>query len=99
MVAMAHLPVLVVGSPATCAARFIARFGLGETVPYDQPAVAAALGRLNAPATQSEIRARAATLAAALTAEGSADWIWRSLDAGKPIDERYETLMPPDRAA
>jgi hypothetical protein len=99
MVSMAHLPVLVVGSPATCAARFVTRFGLGEVVPYQQAAIAAALARLNAPAAQAEIRSRAAKLAGALTAEGSADWIWKSLEEGRPSDLRYEEMMPPDLAA
>lgn len=99
MVSMAHLPVLVVGSPATCAARFVTRFGLGEVVPYEQAAIAAALARLNTPAAQAEIRSRAAKLAGALTAEGSADWIWKSLEEGGPSDLRYEEMMPPDLAA
>jgi hypothetical protein len=99
MICMAHLPVLVVGSPATCAARFVTRFGLGEVVPYEKEPITAALARLNAPATQVEIRTRAARLAGELTAEGSAEWIWRSLGAGKPCDLRYEAMMPPDGAA
>jgi hypothetical protein len=98
MVSMAHLPVLVVGSPATCASRFVTRFGLGEVVPYEQAAIAAGLSRLNTPAAQTEIRSRAAKLAGELTAEGSADWIWKSLEAGRPIDLRYEDMMPPDAA-
>ena len=96
MICMAHLPVLVVGSPATCASRFVTRFGLGEVVPYEQSAIVAALARLTAPAVQEATRLRAAKLAAALTAEGSAEWIWKSLDQGKILDGRYDDLMPPD---
>jgi hypothetical protein len=94
MIAMAHLPILIVGSPNTCAARFIERFALGEVVPYDQLAITDSLARLNQADVQSAIRGRAAELAGQLSAEGSGEWIWQSLALGKPQDFRYETLMP-----
>jgi hypothetical protein len=96
MVAMSHIPVLVIGSPETCAARFVSRFGLGMVVPYETAAVTQALRHLTAAATQADIRARAASLAGQLSAEHSAKWIWRSLAAGGPCDMRYETLMRPE---
>jgi hypothetical protein len=99
MISMAHLPVLVVGSTQTCAARFVTRFGLGEVVPYEQGALTAALNRLTTTAAQAEIRARAAGLSGQLSAEGSASWIWQSLASGAPRDRRYEDLMPADSAA
>jgi hypothetical protein len=99
MICMAHLPVLVVGSPATCAARFIGRFGLGDVVPYEQASITDALARLNQPAAQSTIRRRAAALAGRLSTEGSAEWIWQSLAMGRARDRRYEDLMPADVAA
>jgi len=99
MVAMAHLPVLVVGSPSTCAARFVSRFELGEVVPYETIAIAAAIARLNAPETQSAIRGRAAHLAGQLTVEGSADWIWESLQQGKPCDNRFDMINLPLHSA
>ncbi len=99
MVAMSHIPVLVVGHPDTCAARFVNRFSLGAVVPYQAEAVSEALQSLCAPATQIAIRGRAARLAGQLSAAGSADWIWRSLANGAPCDLRYETLMPPEAVA
>jgi hypothetical protein len=93
MVSMAHLPILIVGSADTCAARFIRRFGLGQVADYQQPAIMAALARLNDPAEQTVIRHRAAKLAGALSAEDSAQWIWGSLERGAPLDLRYERLM------
>jgi hypothetical protein len=84
IVATSHLPVLVIGHPATSASRFVSRFEIGETVPYDHHAVGAALDRLTRPAILSR----------SLSAKGSAEWIWRSLAAGKPCDLIYENLMP-----
>lgn len=94
LMATAHLPMLVVGSPDTCAARFVERFDLGAVVPYDSAAIKDAVARLMAPATQNAIRSRAATLAPYFTARGAADWIWRSLDLGQAATFVYEELMP-----
>jgi hypothetical protein len=94
IVATSHIPVLVIGHPATSASRFVSRFEIGETVPYDHHAVSAALDRLTRPATQAAIRNRAAILSRSLSAKGSAEWIWQSLAAGKPCDLIYENLMP-----
>lgn len=99
MIAMAHLPVLVVGSPATCGARFVIRFGLGEVVAYEQSEIVAALARLTTDTEQSAIRGRAAKLAGELSAEGSGNWIWRSLEQGEPCDMRYEQMMPAETVA
>jgi hypothetical protein len=92
MLAMAHLPVLVVGSPDTCAARFVTRFGLGEIAPYEKSAIVAAWERISTPDAQAAIRGRAAKLAGMLSADGCADWIWQSLSRGEPIDRRYEDM-------
>ncbi len=90
--AAAHLPVLVVGHPDTAAARFVTRTGVGVVVPYHGRAFAAAVAELVRPEVQSLLRGRAAALAPAFSAEGAADWIWRSLSAGHPADDRWERL-------
>ncbi|HYD42186.1 MAG TPA: hypothetical protein VEB43_15270 [Anaeromyxobacter sp.] len=90
--AVAHLPVLVVGHPGTAAARFVARAGIGLTVPYERRALRAAAAELARPEVQGALRARAAALAPAFSAEGARAWIWRSLEAGGPIDDRWERL-------
>jgi hypothetical protein len=94
MMATAHLPMLVIGSPVTCAASFVERFDLGCTVPYERAAVSAAIEILLAPVRQTEIRVRAAELSERFTAANADEWIWRSLDAGRPITTDYEDLMP-----
>jgi hypothetical protein len=94
MMATSHLPMLVIGSPATCAAGFVERFDLGAVAPYDRAAVLASIEALTTPDRQADVRARAAKLSGRFTAAGASDWIWRSLDAGRPITSTYEDLMP-----
>lgn len=94
MMATSHLPMLVVGSPATCAAGFVERFDLGAVAPYDRADVLASIDALTTSERQADIRARAARLSGYFTAAGTSDWIWRSLDAGRPITSIYEDLMP-----
>jgi hypothetical protein len=95
MITTAHLPVLVIGHPKSCAARFVTRFELGAVVPYQREAVTAAIKRLLTTENQTAIRQRAAILGPSFSSENSADWIWRSLAAGAPCDRRFEDLMPP----
>lgn len=90
--AAAHLPVLVVGDPGTAAARFVARAGIGLTVPYERRAFRAAAAELARPEVQAAFRARAAELAPTFSADGARAWIWRSLEAGGPVDDRWERL-------
>jgi hypothetical protein len=94
LMAAAHIPLLVVGSRETTAARFVERFDLGRTVGYDAAALKAAVAESTDPARQADVRARAARLAPAFSATGAGDWIWRSLARGRAADDRYERLMP-----
>jgi len=94
MMATSHLPMLVIGSPATSAAGFVERFDLGAIAPYGRAEVLASIEALTTPDRQADIRARAARLSGHFTAAGAGDWIWRSLRAGQPITSVYEDLMP-----
>jgi hypothetical protein len=93
--AASHTPMIVVGSPATAAGRFVERLGVGRVVPYDAAALRAAAGELAAPAAQAALRARAAALAPRFSAAGMAEWLWASLDRGAPADDRFEPLAAP----
>lgn len=95
MVTTSHIPVLVIGHPNTCAARFVSRFQLGEIAPYEPAAVQGAVERLLKAENQSIIRARAAKLSPSFSSRDSDEWIWRSMAAGQACDLRYEELMPP----
>jgi hypothetical protein len=92
VVAAAGTPVIVLGHPDTAAARFVTRHGLGLVVPYRRAELAAAVAALCTPQAQARHRAAAARLAPALSAAEMADWIWRSLEAGQPADDRFVPL-------
>jgi hypothetical protein len=98
-VAASQTPIIVVGSERTPAAAFVRRLGLGEVVPYDAAAFAAAAGRLRRPEVQAELRERARGLAASLSDAGIGDWLQRSVDAGAPCDARFDQLFPRDATA
>ncbi len=95
MITTSHIPVLVIGHPNTCAARFVSRFMLGQIVPYEPAAVQRAVALLLDPENQSIIRQRAADLSPSFSSRDSDAWIWRSMAAGQACDLRYENLMPP----
>jgi hypothetical protein len=92
LAATAGTPALVMGHPDTAAARFVLRHGLGRVVPYQRAALVEAVAGICTPEAQMGHRRAAAALAPALSAEGMSDWIWRSLEAGGPIDHRFAAL-------
>jgi hypothetical protein len=92
VVAAAGTPVVVLGHPDTAAARFVIRHGLGLVVPYRRAELARAVAALCTPEAQARHRAAASALAPALSAQGMERWLWRSLEAGQPIDDRFATL-------
>jgi hypothetical protein len=94
LLASAHVPIVVLGSPKTTASRFVERFDLGSTIRYDAAELRTAVAKAVTSERQGSIRSRAAKLAPAFSAAPVADWIWRSLALGRPVDDRYEQLMP-----
>src|SRR5262249_37581888 len=96
--AAANTPILVLGSKDTAAARFVKKHGLGICASYETTEIAAAIARLLAPTVQRDIRARAAELAPSFSSGGVRDWLWRSLEAGRPADRRFEDLFPRSRS-
>lgn len=94
--ATAGTPVIVLGHPDTAAARFVTRHGLGRVVPYRRAELAAAVEALCTPEAQARHRAAAAALAPALSARDMEAWLWRSLEAGQPVDDRFATLEQPE---
>lgn len=96
LAATAGTPVLILGHPETAAARFVRRHDLGQVIPYERERFASSVEALCRPEAQARHRAAAAALAPSLSAQGMADWIWRSLEAGGPVDTRYESLELPE---
>ncbi len=91
--ACANTPVLIVGSPETCGARFVKHFGIGEVIPYNRESFLSASARLADPQTQATMRANAARIGPALSDAGVSKWLLESTLAGGPVDRRFEDLF------
>jgi hypothetical protein len=91
--ATSHTPILLVGSERSCGARFVERFGIGVTVPYDAARLAEAMKRLSQPQLQAEMRRKAAAIAGALSDRGVVDWLSEAIERGEPPDSRFEDLF------
>jgi hypothetical protein len=88
----AHLPLIVLGDPETAAGQFVTRLGLGTTIPYEAERLSAAVAEVTAPERQRQIRAAAAALAPTFVSEPVTAFVWKSVEKGRPLDERYEIL-------
>ncbi len=92
LIAVANLPILVMGSTDTAVARFVAEFGLGLVCDYSPESFEQAVNTLGRVEQQQQCRQRAAYLAPTLAANKIDNWIWRSLEKGQPINLRFEQL-------
>jgi FkbM family methyltransferase len=94
IMATSNVPIIVVGRADSAVARFVDTFQVGVVCGYDPPSFRDAVDRVRQPDVQRDMRRRAAAIAASFSAEGLADWIWRSVAEGQPRDTRFESLMP-----
>ncbi|MFN9175450.1 MAG: hypothetical protein ACK58N_13365, partial [Synechocystis sp.] len=94
IVATSNVPVIILGRKDSAAANFVERFGLGVTCDYDCASFSQAVDFVCDPQNQMQIRQRGAELSRLFTADGLADWLWRSLAAKEPIDLRFKELYP-----
>jgi hypothetical protein len=89
----AHLPVVVLGAPETAAGRFVTQLELGVVSPYRSDEFRAAISDVTNAKTVERIRRKAAELAPTFASEPISKWIWRSVELGKPMDDRYEKVF------
>jgi len=94
MLATSHIPVLVLGSENTAAARFVHQYGVGTVVPYETQRFADAVKYMIRQDVNLAMRRKALAMAARFTDVGAAEWIWESLKNGAPIDQRYTDVLP-----
>lgn len=88
-----NLPVIVIGHEDSGVARFVKRHGLGIVVPYDGEAFRHAVQLICQPEQQQQFRRRAAQMAPAFACDDMLAWLWHSLEAGAPADERWSASM------
>jgi FkbM family methyltransferase len=94
ILATCQTPIMVLGQPETCVARFTVRFGIGECCPYEREPFIAAARRMRDPGTQQRMRGNAWRIASAFADEGMHDWLLRSINERRPVDQRFEELAP-----
>jgi hypothetical protein len=92
LAAVANLPLVLMGSGETAAARFIDTMGLGLVCDYTPSSFQEAVTSICSPDRQNQFRQRAAYLAPSLSAKHMDRWIWRSLERGHPINHRFQQL-------
>jgi hypothetical protein len=94
LMAVANIPMIVLGSPETAAAKFVRRFGVGISSPYDPIQLRQAVQHVCEPAQQLAYRKSAAEKAAVFSLDHAGQWIWDSLEKGAPLDDKFDRLMP-----
>ena len=87
--AIGNLPIVYLGSPDTAAAKFIETYGLGVVCPYRPEAVEEAVAYICEHDQQTLFRNAAVRAAALFSIDDMGDWIWRSVELGRPIDARW----------
>jgi tetratricopeptide (TPR) repeat protein len=92
-----YTPMLVLGHPATAAAGFVRRLGVGLHSSYAPAEAAGAIGRLLDPAERAPMVENARRAAGAFVMPDAGPWIWKSLAAGEPKPCALTELM--DREA
>jgi hypothetical protein len=90
--ATAHTPILVLGSEQSAAARFVTEAGVGMVAPYERRAFQEAVDRITSPDVNQTMRRAASQLSHRFSDRDAADWIWRSLAEGEPINDKYQNM-------
>lgn len=89
IVAAANTPILVVGQKDSAAAKFVQEYNLGSVCDYAAVSFLTEIAKLSTYNYQLKLRQASHQLAKSLKADHFDDWLWRSLEQGKPIDDRF----------
>lgn len=95
ILATSNTPIIVLGSRNTAAARFVERLKIGIVADYDSESFRTAVAYITQPEIQIQMRQNAASHAPLLINNRMDEWIWQSLEAGEPIDQRFAKLCSP----
>jgi hypothetical protein len=93
ILASSNTPIIVLGNRHTAAARFVTRLGIGIVADYDGASLRRAVEYITQPEIQEQFRTRAASIAPLFENKDTNEWIWQSLAAGKPIDDRFDRIL------
>src|SRR5258708_31091601 len=90
----ACVPGAVLGDRESAAGKFVERFDMGGIASYQAAAFKVLVHALTNPERATQIRRKAAALAPTFASESVADFIWRSMEVGRAVDDRYEQVFP-----
>jgi FkbM family methyltransferase len=93
VVAACQTPIIIVGDNTTAAARFVLRFGVGVVARYQPDELRQAVATALDPTARRQMRDNALAIAGQFSSQGIADWLFRSIDAGQAIDDRFERFL------
>jgi hypothetical protein len=93
LMSTANIPIIVLAVKDTPATNFVRRFDIGAVCDYTAENFRRTVDAICTPEAQQKYRSNAAAVARNFSSEGIADWIWKSLELGRPCDEKYERLF------
>ncbi len=96
VMSVSNIPIVVLGSPETAAAKFVERFGLGEVVDYEAKPFKAAVDHILQAEVSATIRAKAQSLSATFSARNLSGWLNESIQLKQPVDNRFEAVFSGD---
>jgi hypothetical protein len=97
LMAVANIPMVVLGSEQTAAARFVRRFQIGKATPYEGATLRQVIESICDEDEQWFFRRNAAEKGSFFSLDNAGQWIWDSLERGEPVDGKFERLMPREK--
>lgn len=97
LMAVANVPIIVMGHPQTAAAQFVLELGLGTVCDYSADSFLNSVREVMAAAKR--IRERANSLSPTFSSRALSNWLWESMERGQAIDDRFESLLHPEPAS
>ena len=88
-----NTPILVTGSEDSVAAKFVLEMGIGIVVPYETKVFKKAVDWISKPENNFKMRKNSSNIAASFSDKGALDWLYDSVELGKPLDNRFEKIL------
>jgi hypothetical protein len=89
-------PVMILGSEETAAGRFVTRLQTGLCSRYDRQDLQGQIGRLLDPRLNRALRDNIRRWSGSFVLPEAGEWLWRSLQAGRPEPAAFHAAFPPD---
>ncbi|HEU5081161.1 MAG TPA: hypothetical protein VFT72_18255 [Opitutaceae bacterium] len=88
------IPILVLGSPDTCAGRFVNKLDIGRVVSANHPNPHRIVQELTAPESRARILANISAAAEAFIMPATGAWIWNSLEKRMALPAPFHPFLP-----